>query len=121
MDSFKIHPANDDIVIENGRIVMMSGGLEDSQSVWLRLRTWEGEWYFNPARGIPYERYWQKGYPMQMIYGDFLQELYNDSRIQQVLRLEVKDIDIKNRAIVADFEARLNNGDLIESTRVVRI
>ena len=115
--SFKFDQATDDIVIENGTVQMITGEEEVAQAVWLRLRTWQTEWYLNTLDGIPYFNYWQKGVPQAVLHADFLTELYKDDRVSSVIDLKVSLGNAKERVADVSFKAQLVNRAVLEGER----
>ena len=101
--------AHDDLAMENGRLKLIRGELEVAQAVWLRLRCWQGELYSEIKAGIPYENYWPKGVSPDVIHFDLLEEVYADDRVKSVAKLEIGEVDSKDRILTVNLEATLAN------------
>jgi len=98
--------AQDDLVVTaSGALAVITGPLEVNQAIGFRLRLWEGERWLVPNDGVPYERYFEKGMPHEMVLQDVLMEIYSDERIEQVTQLEIQSFDAKERRLTVYFEA----------------
>lgn len=54
MSSWQLDPDTNDLVVENGSPIVITGAEEVRQQLRLNLREWYGEWFLDVTRGVPY-------------------------------------------------------------------
>jgi len=54
MSSWQLDPDTNDLVLENGSPIVITGLKEVRQQLRLNLREWFGEWFLDVTRGVPY-------------------------------------------------------------------
>lgn len=115
MKGFKLDE-NGDIVIENGKIVMVDGNELLSQTVTTTLSTNKKEWFLNEDEGIDFDNILTKKPDFDLIRAEIEDGL---SQVDSSLTLETfnYDFDKERRKLVLNFTARNKDGVIISGTR----
>ena len=114
----------EDIVFgrESRRLLAASGPAEVTQAVELRLRTWLGEYWLRPLDGVPWQRHFGKGFPVELVRLDVLMGIYQDERVQQVTSMaEIQQPNSKDRTLELDWEGIMVDGAVLTGKRTVTL
>ncbi len=103
---------NNDIVIENNALVLVTGQGEIRQLLLERLRTFLGEWMLNLSIGIPYfQDILRKRINANIIASTFKKEIRNTPGILEITQFSL-DFTNSERLLSVDFKARTQSGIL---------
>lgn len=117
MKTFKIE--NDDLVIENGNLLMVDGKDEIVQSTERILTTNKNEFFLDIDLGLEYKQIQGKGKDKDTIRFAILEALNQDYRVKEVEFINV-NINRKTRQLEVDFKYTTNE-EIIEGSEVVEV
>lgn len=115
MITLKLNDATHDIDLTNGSPSLIDGREHDRQDIDTALQLFKGEWFLDPAKGVPYfDRILIKA----MNEGDVLSllraYLLRRSSVQVVQELEVDSDPTTTRGIAIRGEVVDSTGDLLQ-------
>ncbi len=97
---------------------MVEGPDEKQQSVRLLLQTNTGEWFLNLLHGLAYDQLQVKNPNETAIRAAFLEAFQQESRIQEVISLEIS-FDRSARHLTVNFKVRMDEEDIVEGEEVL--
>lgn len=98
----------------------ISGKKELEQALWMRLMTNKGEWIFDLDFGYPWLELLRESSPLLKFKEALITTLLQEDRVLEVLKAEIKDLDIEKRNLYLYFEVKSTKG-LIKSGKEVKI
>ena len=109
---------NDDIVIENFDLKIISGKDQAIQQTERRLRLWLGEWFLNTSSGIPWlTEILGKKPDETIILAIIRQSILDNEFIAEILNLEI-NLETSTRRLDVAFSVRFVSGEIIENITV---
>ena len=107
--------ADNDILLQNGKIAMTKDGAEVMQSVLCRLRSFKGEWFLDTTAGMPwYQEVFTRPANLPSIEARIKAEILNTDGVDQLTRFAVV-LDRTSRRLTVTFEAVTSYGEIINS------
>lgn len=104
---------NGDVIIENGRIRMVSGEELIRQTAETVLGTQKGEWFLNLNEGLDYSRLLGHGVSEDLIRNEIQSGLLQVDRSFVIDRMQIRK-DANTRKLFIDFSAHNASGTVIE-------
>jgi hypothetical protein len=108
--------ADGDLAITNNDLVLVDDlAIETAQRIRIKLQLFRGEWFLNPAAGMPYrELIWPKTVPVQTKLNVIRRTLLGDPAIASLSALSLT-VDPVTRAATVAFTAVLRDGAILRS------
>lgn len=104
-----------DLIFENLTFALTSGKDELVQRLTTRLLVWLGEWWADVTRGVPWEQdILVKNPAYDTIASDILTVILETNGISEILDFRIEDTDGVQRSITISFDARSDEGELLE-------
>ena len=94
-----------DIVIENGRILWVTGAKAVRQRLENRLALWQGDWFLDTDAGIPWKDILEGGFGDEQIKQVIKGELLADEYVSEVISIDLAR-DRANRALNVTFQSK---------------
>lgn len=111
--------ASNEIVFTNGALTLVQDEAAVAQHVRIRLRFFKGEYFLNPAEGIPfYERVLIKNPSMPLVIALFKRVVRETPGIVEILSFAA-DYVPATRSLTLNFEARCSSGETLTFTDFV--
>ena len=121
MKSFYLNQENGDTKLnELHDIEEITGKEELEQAIWMRLKTNRGEWPFDTNYGYPWLELFRKKAPKDEFKTALIETVYQEERIREIIRAEIKVLDRDKRKLNIYFEVVTTEG-LIKSTGEVQL
>lgn len=112
MKSFFIK--NDDLVIQDGEMQMVSGTEETCQCVERALTTRQGEFFLDTEHGLNHEEFKKKNFSDEIIKMEVVETAMQEEMVEKVSGIEI-DYESINRSVKIKFTGVLKNGEVIET------
>lgn len=114
MTDIAIDETTGDLAIANNQLVLIAGADEVTQRVRARLRMIRGEWFLNPAKGVPFrETIWVKGMPLTRIAAAIKREVLHVSGVLELLSYE-QTFDSALRKLTVSLDIRATDDTIIQ-------
>lgn len=109
---FRLNPETNDLELTNGEATAVSGLDAIAQLCRIALGLWRGEWFWNPAEGLPMlDKVMGRGVPLDDIKAVFNRALLAVPGVQSVTALQVvRDNATRNLQVI--FTAKTRAGVL---------
>jgi hypothetical protein len=109
-----LDPINHDLVVENFQLRLTQSNSEFvSQKITQRLKHFEGEWWLDPTKGVPYFGTILIKRPDTGLVRNILFNVVADTiGVEEVVTFEV-NYDKSSRTYSVSFEARITEGEII--------
>ena len=112
MSDLKLNDSTNDLVTENGDLVLNSGVEAVRQYLRSKLRTFLGEWFLDGSRGVPYyEDIFKKNFNPVVVDGIFKEQILSTPGIIELLEFDM-DIDSSTRSLTIQFKAKTQEGTI---------
>ena len=99
-----------DLLIRDGRLVLVEGANQTAQQIKIALLTFFGEWFMDTTIGVPYfEQVLIKSPEKAKIENVFRRKILEVTNVKRVLALKT-EFDRQARALMVSFEVQINNG-----------
>ena len=110
---------DDDLDYSNGQWTLITGLDAYQQRVRANLQTFQGEWFLDPALGVPYfqEIYDKKDPDLGVLNSIFTDALLNTNGTESILKLQFEQ-DNATRDLFVTFDVQSEDGLLTETLQV---
>ena len=110
--------ATNDLVLENGDLMIIDNAERVAQQILISLRFWQGEWFLRTADGVPYlERILVKNPNLAHIRQILTEQIQAVPGVEIVNNMDL-DYDQQARSLRVEYTAKTNYGLL---TRTVTL
>jgi hypothetical protein len=110
MSNLKLDETTNDLVVENGNLVLTSGVEAVRQHLSCKLKTFLGEWFLDGSKGVPYyEDIFKKNFNPITVDGIFKEQILSTPGIIELLDFDM-DIDVTTRSLTIIVKARSQEG-----------
>lgn len=110
---------SNELVIENGDLVLVDGVDAITQHLQIALRTWKGEWFLNRDEGVPYlGRIYGKPARRELITATLRKAIMAVPGVSRIVSFSL-DLDAQTRALSIAFDVRVTTGETLTFTDFV--
>jgi len=111
MTDLAINPVTRKLIFVDGDLRTVTGPARVAQAVGIRLRHWQGEWFLDETRGVPYEgEILGKGKRLEMVEAVLRAQVLDVDGVE-LIRSFVLTLNDKTRKLTVDFEVTTRDGD----------